>query len=196
MKEVDVLGLQLEPTHNLPVVVLGEQDEPKRLLAMVIGPAEASAIALAIAGAEPSRPLTHDLLVSLIRTVGAEVRGAEIIEQRDGSFLAEVVVTDAAGSDQRVDARPSDAIAVALRVGAPVLVHERVLEDAGVLPPVPDDDTAIDAEVDQFRAFLDEIDPDAFGSEDVPTTADPTIDDRQHGPAPAGDDAADDTDPR
>jgi bifunctional DNase/RNase len=196
MKEVDVVGLQLEPIQNVLIVVLGEQDEPKRLLPMVIGPSEAGAIAQAIAGSEPARPLTHDLLASVTRAVGAEVRSAEITQQSDGTFLAELVVTNAAGDDRRVDARPSDAIAVALRCRAPVLVNEGVLDDSGVLPPVPDDDTLIDDEVERFRAFLDEIDPEAFGSEEVPPAPNPTGDDLDHGPTPCGDDPTDDAEPR
>lgn len=167
MKELDVLGLQVEPSSNAPFVVLGEQDEPHRLLPLFIGPAEAAAIAIAVSENIPPRPMTHDLLAMVIDTLGATVVCAEISEIRDESFRGYLVVRTSEG-DQYIDARPSDAIAVAVRVGAPVFASDEVLEQSGIVP-APPSELAIDAEVDQFRAFLDGIDPDDFGAGSGPS---------------------------
>lgn len=160
MKEVDLLGLQLEPTTKAPIVLLGEREAPNRILPVFVGPPEAAAIALALSHIEPPRPLTHDLMATLVNALDATVLRVEITEVTDQAFLAQLVIRTAAG-DRHIDARPSDALALALRVDAPILVSDDVLEQSGVLPEEPTE-VAIDAEVDQFRAFLDAIDPDDF----------------------------------
>jgi hypothetical protein len=161
MKAVDVLGLNLETRSGAPLVVLREQDAPHRLLPIFIGGREAVAIALALSGETPPRPLTHDLLAALIDSLDAHVDHVEVTEVRDGTFLAELVVAGPHGG-VNLDSRPSDAIALALRVDAPLFASDAVLAEAGALVPARPDEGTIDEDVDQFRAFLDEVDPSEF----------------------------------
>jgi hypothetical protein len=107
--------------------------------------------------------MTHDLMAALLKTLGAHVDSVEVTELSDGTFFAEQVLTGSKGS-HRVDSRPSDAIALAVRVGAPVLVNESVLDAAGVTvrttaDEVPLDESEIEEAVGQFRRLLDELDP-------------------------------------
>jgi hypothetical protein len=144
-------------------VLLRERDDPHRVLPIFIGTAEATAIALALSGEAPPRPMTHDLMAALLKTLGAHVDSVEVTELSDGTFFAELVLTGSKGS-HRVDSRPSDAIALAVRVGAPVLVNESVLDAAGVTvrttaDEVPLDESEIEEAVGQFRRLLDELDP-------------------------------------
>jgi bifunctional DNase/RNase len=161
MKPVDVLGLNLETGSGTPLVVLREQDAPHRLLPIFIGGREAVAIALALSGETPPRPLTHDLLAALIDSLDAHVDHIEVTEVRDGTFLAELVVAGPHGG-VNLDSRPSDAIALALRVDAPMFASDAVLAEAGALVPDLPDEGTIDEDVDRFRAFLDDVDPSEF----------------------------------
>ncbi len=174
MKEVTLLGIQLEATTGSPVLVLEEAEGRQRLLPLFIGAPEAASIALALSGAEPPRPLTHDLLVHTIDAVGGHVERAEVTGYDEGMFLAELVVA-VPGAEHRIDARPSDAIAVAIRTGAPVFVDDDVLDEAGAEPPPPepeDGEHEVDeAELDEFRAFLEDLSPDDFTEPD--DTVDP-----------------------
>ncbi|MGH9210564.1 MAG: bifunctional nuclease family protein [Acidimicrobiales bacterium] len=184
MKLVDVLGLHVETTNGSLLLLLREHEEPHRVLPIVIGETEALAIALAIDGQAPPRPLTHDLMVSLVESLDARVGHAEVTELRDGAFVAELAVTGPQG-ERRIDSRPSDAIALAMRVDAPLFVSDDVLEQAGAVLPDEDseqpddvlgddapDDEVIDEEVGRFRAFLDDLDPADFTPPDEGTSTD------------------------
>lgn len=169
MKRVDLAGLAMETSEGIPVVVLREHDEPHRLLPIFIGGLELTAIAVAASGEETSRPMTHDLMASLVVALGGELLAVEVTGLSDGAFIAGLVVV-APDGEHRIDARPSDAIALAMRFDAEVLVSEDVLDEAGSLP-VPEaenleaDDLnaeAIDQEVEEFRSFLDDVEPDHF----------------------------------
>lgn len=167
MKRVDLAALAVEASSGTPVVVLREHDAPHRLLTIVVGGAEASSIALAASGQRPPRPLTHDLMATLVGSLDGAIDAAEITELSDGAFLASLALHGPTG-EQRLDTRPSDAIALAVRVGAPLYVSEAVLDEAGTLPPADEaDEPEIDADeieaaVDEFRGFLDEIEPADF----------------------------------
>ncbi|MGH9230515.1 MAG: bifunctional nuclease family protein [Acidimicrobiales bacterium] len=167
MKPVDVLGLNLETGSGAPLVVLREQDAPHRVLPIFIGGREAVAIALALSGQSPPRPLTHDLLAALIDGLDARVDHVEVTEVRDGTFLAELAVAGPRGG-VNLDSRPSDAIALALRVDAPVYASEAVLDEAGALVPIETDDETINEDVDRFRAFLDDVEPSDFDQRQGP----------------------------
>jgi bifunctional DNase/RNase len=187
---MDLVGLGVEPTTGTPVVMLREHDEPHRLLPIFVGGLEATAIELALTGEEPPRPMTHDLMASLVQTLEGQVDAAEVTELRDGSFLARLAIHGPAG-EHTVDTRPSDAIALAVRIGAPVFVDDAVLEEAGSLPEnvveetEPIDDAAIDETVEEFRTFLDDLDPSQFaddvdqgesdGDDDQAVADDPTV---------------------
>lgn len=165
MKRVDLVGLHVEPTSGTPLLILREHDAPHRLVPIGIGGAEAASIAVALSGQTPPRPLTHDLMAELVRSLGARVERVEITALVDGAFHADLAVS-APDGDRRLDARPSDGIALAVRLGAPLWMSERVLDEAGtVLEEQPDeqpDEQAIDHAVDEFRHHLDQLDPDAL----------------------------------
>jgi bifunctional DNase/RNase len=156
MKEVEIIGVRVEMPSNQPIVLLREHDAG-RYLPIWIGAVEATAIAMAQQGMTPDRPLTHDLLRDVIDAHGAQLDQVDIVDLRDGIFFAELVFA----SGVRVSARPSDAIAVALRTGSPVFVKDAVLEEAAVELPDEGPDEAV--EVEKFREFLDQISPEDFG---------------------------------
>ncbi|MFV9507430.1 MAG: bifunctional nuclease family protein [Oscillochloridaceae bacterium umkhey_bin13] len=126
---VDSIRVSLLTQHR--VVVLRETDS-KRYLPIWIGPFEADAIAMAIQGHEPQRPMTHDLLKALIGDLGGQIAHIFINDIQDNTFFARIVI-EQHGRTVEVDARPSDAIAVAVRTEVPIFVAARVLDQAGVL---------------------------------------------------------------
>ncbi len=155
MKPVDVVGVRVEMPSNQPIVLVREVDGD-RYVPIWIGAVEATAIAYAQQGVTPPRPLTHDLLKDVLAAVSATLVQVEITRLDAGVFYADLVLGDGA----RVSARPSDAIALALRTGSPVLVADEVLEEAGVVIADEEED-----EVEKFREFLDQISPEDFGAE-------------------------------
>ena len=152
MRQLDVVGVRVEMPSNQPIVLLREI-AGDRYLPIWIGATEASAIAFAQQGVIPARPLTHDLLRDVVDALGAELEQVRITELTDGVFYA--ILAFAGGTE--VSARPSDAIALALRTGTPIFGAESVLEEAGI--DVPDEQ---EDEVEKFREFLDQISPDDF----------------------------------
>jgi uncharacterized protein len=128
--EVTIQSLGLDRTSNTPVVILQESGG-KRVLPIWIGPGEASAIAMRLAEMDFSRPLTHDLLVSVLKELGGELREVIISRVTDSTYYAELVIARN-GSTIRVDARPSDSIAVALRSHARIFAHEALLEHVSI----------------------------------------------------------------
>lgn len=171
---VDLFGIQLDPSTGAALLVLREHDAPNRLLPIVVGGAEAASIAIAAQGQTAPRPMTHDLMATLVERFDGHLDAVEVVGFEAGSFVANLAVSGPMG-DLQFDTRPSDAIALAVRLHAPLFVSEEVLDAAGSYPE-PDgdavlDDADIDAEVDQFRDFLDQIDPDDFAG-----TADPDVD--------------------
>lgn len=151
--EMEVLGVRRQAPLDQVVVLLLDL-AGRRLLPIVVGLAEGSAIATAQSGVVPPRPMTHDLLVSVLRTLGAKVSRVEIVALLEGVFHAELVLE----SGQRIDSRASDAIAVAVREGCPVLCAPEVLDDSGL---EVEEHTA-DEEVEEFRTFLENVTPDDF----------------------------------
>lgn len=152
MLELTIIGVRVELPANQPIVLLKET-AGERYLPIWIGPAEATAIAAAQQGLVPPRPLTHDLLRDVIAALGATLTAVHITELRDSVFYAELVLS----TGVRVSARPSDAIALALRADAPVLAAAQVIDDAGIV--VTDDQ---ETEVERFREFLDNITAEDF----------------------------------
>jgi uncharacterized protein len=150
-----VVGVRVELPANQPVVLLREEDGV-RYLPIWIGAVEASAIAFQQQGVQTLRPLTHDLLRDLITALGARLEAVHITELRDDVFYAELRLSGGV----TVSARPSDAIALALRCDAAILGADSVLDAAGVEIPDEQED-----EVERFREFLDQISPDDFASE-------------------------------
>ena len=129
--QVDIVGLSTSPSSGgAYALVLGEV-EGNRRLPIIIGAFEAQAIALELENIQPPRPMTHDLLRDLFETVGAEILDVVIDELREGTFYAKIRFIST-GDESQLDARPSDAVAVAVRVGAPIYVSPSVLEEAGI----------------------------------------------------------------
>jgi bifunctional DNase/RNase len=164
MEPMELIGVRLEVPANAPVLMLREQAEPHRVLPIYIGTPEASAIHFALEGVEPPRPLTHDLLVQVIEDLGASVERVVITEVRDHTFFAELHLHR--GADElTVSCRPSDAVAVAVRVQAPIFAAADVLDNAAHLPDRGDevDDSDDAAEIlDEFRSFIDQVNPEDF----------------------------------
>ncbi len=159
---MELLWVRVELPANTPVVMLREHDgERGRVLPILIGGPEAAAIHAALEGLVPPRPLTHDLLVIVLQTLGATLEKVIITEVRDHTFYAELhLITDKGSSV--ISCRPSDAIAVAVRTGSPIFAAEDLLDEAAV--EVADDDGADDEEaiLDEFRDFLDDVRPEDF----------------------------------
>jgi uncharacterized protein len=131
VQELRVVGVRVELPGNQPILLLKETQ------------------------GERSRPMTHDLLKDVIRALGATLEAVNITEMRDGIYIAELVF----GDDRVVSARPSDAVALAVRTGAPIYGAEDLLDEVGIEIPDEQED-----EVEKFREFLDQISPEDFGA--------------------------------
>jgi bifunctional DNase/RNase len=161
MVEMELLGVRLELPANAPVVLLREQTGD-RVLPIYIGPEEAKAIALALEGVATPRPMTHDLLRDTLGALGAALSRVTVTELRDRTFFAELELR-IDGRTVRVSSRPSDAIALAVRVDAPIYASEDVLDEAAAPPTDTDGDPEEQDEiVDQFREFIDQVNPEDF----------------------------------
>lgn len=163
MIHVRIASLSVDISSNQPVIILRPVDDrgPKaRLLPIWIGHPEAAAILFALQDIEPPRPMTHDLLHSVITSLNHLVDRIEITRLEEGTFYAMVILR---GKERSIaiDARPSDSIALAVRTGSPIYVAEEVLDAAAVLAdqPVEFDE---EAEVEQFRDFLERVNPSDF----------------------------------
>ena len=159
---MELLGVRLELPANTPVVLLREQ-EGDRVLPIYIGAEEAKAIAVALEGMTPPRPMTHDLLRDVLGSIGADVMSVRVTELRDRTFYAELELRQG-DRTVRVSSRPSDAIALAVRVDAPIYAAEAVLDEAAA-PQVEAEAEEEQQEeiVDQFREFIDQVNPEDFG---------------------------------
>jgi bifunctional DNase/RNase len=150
--KVKAVGIDRETL--LPVLILTDEIE-ESYVPLVIGSAEANAIAVVLENVETSRPLTHDLLLSSILKLGATVDRVVITDLNDDVYYAEISLVHG-GRTLRIDARPSDAIALALRAGASIFVDEKIAPYAMAVPG------ADDPELEQFRSFLEDLSPDDF----------------------------------
>jgi bifunctional DNase/RNase len=160
---MELVGVRIELPTNQPIVLLREADGP-RYLPIWIGAVEATAIAYALEGVVPQRPLTHDLLKTVSESLGATVARVVVTELRDSVYYADLVLaTDA--DEVTVSSRPSDAIALAARMGAPLFATPEVLDDAGI--EIHDEDE--EAEIEKFREFLDDITPEDFEAGESPS---------------------------
>ena len=153
---MEIKGLMLDPTSNIPIVVLREEGG-QIFLPIWIGVFEANAIALRIEGIEPPRPLTHDLLRSVFAHFEAEVQRIVISDLRENTFFARIDIVRG-GEASGIDARPSDAIALALRTEAPIFVRRDVLERAKAV------DLATQAtDEEKLKEWLEELNPEDLG---------------------------------
>lgn len=156
MSEMRVVGVRVEQPQNQPVLLLREASG-ERYLPIWIGQTEATAIVLEQQGVEPVRPLTHDLIKNLITALGRTLKEVRIVDLQEGTFYADLVFDQ----ELRVSARPSDSVAIALRVGVPIFAEEAVLAEAGLIMPDERED-----EVEKFKEFLESVSPDDFKATD------------------------------
>jgi len=178
MKQVSVVGIQVEQSSGAPILLLRELEDPQRVLPLFIGPAEANSIALAMTGRRPPRPTTHDLMTTVLEMLGSHVDAVEVTELTNGTFHAALVLETPEGS-HRIDTRPSDAIALAVRNDAPIYASDAVLDEAAaVVARGIDDEGAFDletieAEVEEFRSMLESFDPSKLSTGDTPEDESP-----------------------
>lgn len=125
--EVKIRGLMMDPSSGTPIIILKDINS-ETMLPIWVGAYEANAIALEIEKISPQRPMTHDLLRNIILEMGASVERVVVTELRDNTFFATIDMKDRAGEGLMIDARPSDAIALALRVDCPIFVNEEVIK--------------------------------------------------------------------
>jgi bifunctional DNase/RNase len=155
MVEMTLVGVRVELPANQPIVLLKEADG-ERYLPIWIGTAEATAIALALQGVPTARPMTHDLMKNMLDELGVAVEKISITELREGTFYASILMARN-GTSFDVSSRPSDAIALAVRIEVPIFAHEDVLTEASIL--IKDDE---EQEVEKFREFLESVNPEDF----------------------------------
>ena len=154
--QMEIRGLMLDPSSNVPIVILQDADG-SLFLPIWIGVFEANAIALRIEGVEAPRPLTHDLLHSVVGHLDAEVEKVEICSLKENTFYAIIHVRQHE-SVMEIDARPSDAIALALRAEAPIFVRWSVLEQAKAIDLAADLDNE-----ERLKKWLEQMKPEEFG---------------------------------
>jgi bifunctional DNase/RNase len=154
--EMSVKGLMVDPVTNMPIVILRDA-ENQRVLPIWVGPVEANAIALQIENIAPPRPMTHDLLRNLLAELGATLTRVIIADLRENTFYAYLEL-HRGGEVQLLDARPSDAIALAIRTKAPVFVDTKVLDQARSV-----DVSSEQADQERLQRWLESLDPDDLG---------------------------------
>jgi len=156
-REVAVVGVRVDLPSKQPLVLLEEIDSDRRL-PVWIGVAEANAIAGYLQGLASPRPLTHELLLAAIAALGSRLERVRIVAVQGAVFHARL---DLEGG-RIIDARASDAVATALAAGVPILVSVGVLDQVGIVPPV-EEEAGAEEQLEEFRQFLDDIDPSDFG---------------------------------
>jgi uncharacterized protein len=171
MVEIRVQSLGLDQVSKTPVVILQETDG-ERMLPIWIGPSEASAIAMELAGMKFARPLTHDLAASLIRGLGASLQRVVITRVEENTYYAELVITRN-GEIFSIDARPSDSIAIALRLQARLFTNEELLSETAIqiepasedaeLPQIEQKEEPPTMTAEQLQEYLKKLNPEDLG---------------------------------
>jgi len=164
-------GVVIDPNTQVPVVILRGFEEPRLYVPIYIGGLEATAIATVLAGVEMPRPMTHDLLMRVLDTVGCRVTSVCVTRLDGGTFYAEVHIADETDAQTVLDARPSDALALALRAGAPITVARAVIEEAGAIAPEGEAESAPD-EADEASDELGDSSEDPDDLPDMPPEPD------------------------
>ncbi len=157
MLEMSLVGVRVELPSNQPIVLLKEVSGD-RYLPIWIGAVEATAIAFALQGIETPRPMTHDLMRDILAETNVSVERIVISELVDQTFYATIAM-GRNGQAVEVSSRPSDAIALAVRINAPIFASEEVLAQAGI--ELKDEE---ETEVEKFREFLDQVSPEDFAA--------------------------------
>ena len=154
--EMTIKGLMVDPITNMPIVILRDK-EGQKVLPIWVGIFEANAIALQIENIATPRPMTHDLLRNVIQDLKASVQKIVVCDLQDNTFYA-LIYLALNGDTLAIDARPSDAIALALRTKAPIFVEETVIDNAKTIDPTSDK-----ADAERLHKWLEGLDPDDLG---------------------------------
>ena len=171
MVNMEVVGVRIEMPSNQPIVLLKEV-EGSRFLPIWVGAVEATAIAFAQQGMVAQRPLTHDLIANILEAADLTMTAVQVVQLKDGIFYAELQVRTESGTVLKISARPSDAIAIALRTKSNILADSDLLDEVGIDIPerlLGDGEGGLatggegsDVELERFREFLDQINPEDF----------------------------------
>jgi uncharacterized protein len=175
MQEMTVYGVSFDLVGKQPIVLL-RTAEGKTFLPIWVGHSEAAAIVMRLNGQEPPRPLTHDLALSIIESLDAEVERVTVTELKDSTFYASITLVRN-GAELEIDSRTSDAIAIALRADVKIYAEDDVIEESGVEFEGDEPDLNFahrvnlgEVDMDEFRQFLDTVTPDEFATDpDEPT---------------------------
>jgi hypothetical protein len=159
--EMKVRGLALDPMSNMPIIILRDEDD-KRSLPIWVGIFEANAIALELEKVPTPRPMTHDLIKNILETITARVLKVVVTDLKENTFFA-VLHLQVGETEYTVDARPSDAIALALRVAAPIYVDEDVVLRAKSIEVTKEGETVKADDPERLREWLENIKPEDFG---------------------------------
>jgi bifunctional DNase/RNase len=154
--EMTIKGLMVDPITNMPIIILRDKDG-QRVLPIWVGVFEANAIALQIENIATPRPMTHDLLRNVIHDLKAEIQKIVVSDLKENTFYA-LIYLEMNGEPVAIDARPSDAIALALRARAPIYVEDRVIDNAKTIDFMPDKENA-----DRLQKWLESLDPEDMG---------------------------------
>ena len=172
MVNMEIVGVRIEMPSNQPIVLLKEVDG-SRFLPIWVGAVEATAIAFAQQGMVAQRPLTHDLIANILEAADLTMTAVQVVQLKDGIFYAELQVRTDSGTVLKISARPSDAIAIALRTKSNILADSDLLDEVGIDIPerlLADGEIGLgaggaggsDVELERFREFLDQINPEDF----------------------------------
>ena len=164
MVEMTIYGVSFDLVGKQPIVLLKTADG-NRYLPIWIGHPEAAAILMKLQGASTPRPMTHDLVTSMLGELDAQVVRITVTELRENTFHASITIQQN-GTEIEVDSRPSDAIALAVRAEAPIYADDRVIEESAI--EFEGEEVNEEEIVDEFRRFLDHVTPDEFAVEDEP----------------------------
>lgn len=156
-----VRGLALDPLSNMPIIILRDEED-KRSLPIWVGIFEANAIALELEKITTPRPMTHDLIKNILEALDARVLKVAVNDLRDNTFFA-VIHLQLGESELTVDSRPSDAIALALRVGAPIFVEEEVVRKAKSVEVAKETETINPDDREKLKEWLENLKPEDFG---------------------------------
>ena len=159
--EMKVRGLALDPMSNMPIIILRDEDD-KRSLPIWVGIFEANAIALELEKIATPRPMTHDLIKNILEAIDARVVKVMVTDLKDNTFFA-VLHLQVGETEYTVDSRPSDAIALALRVAAPIFVDEEVVRKAKSIEVTKEGETVKADDPERLREWLENIKPEDFG---------------------------------
>ena len=154
--EMTIKGLMVDPITNMPIIILRDKDG-QRVLPIWVGVFEANAIALQMENVATPRPMTHDLLKNVISDLKADIQKIVVSDLRENTFYALIYLV-VNGEPVAIDARPSDAIALALRAQAPIFVEDRVIDNAKTVDFVPDKENS-----ERLQKWLESLDPDTMG---------------------------------